>query len=117
MGSDACINLAFRYIPPEMIMAPMEKKVAPMARRSGEGVFPNAAGKIHKPVADTIIPTPIAQFPNRDDIDGIPYGAKRLEIADATCDATTSTVLATIMPKRESLQITKVTPSRLVGVL
>jgi hypothetical protein len=59
-----------------MIMAPIEKKVAPKARRSGDGVFPNAAGKIHKPAPATIIPTPIAQFPNRDDIDGIPYGAK-----------------------------------------
>jgi hypothetical protein len=59
-----------------MNMAPIEKRVAPIARRSADGVFPNAAGKIHKPAAAAIIPTPIAQFPNRDDIDGIPYGAK-----------------------------------------
>jgi len=59
-----------------MIMAPIENRVAPMARRSGDGVLPNAAGKIHKPVADMSIPTPMAQFPNRDDINGDPRGAK-----------------------------------------
>jgi hypothetical protein len=64
------------YIPPAVIMAPMENRVAPMARRSGDGVFPNAAGKIHKPAADMIMPNPMAQFPNRDDISGDPCGAK-----------------------------------------
>ncbi len=84
-----------------------------MARRSGDGVFPNAAGKIHKPAAAVIIPTPIAQFPNRDDIDGF-LTEQRLEMADATATPRTSKVLVTIMRNREPLQITKVTTARFV---
>jgi hypothetical protein len=59
-----------------MIMAPIENRVAPMATRSGDGVFPNAAGKIHKPAPDTMMPNPMAQFPNRDDISADPCEAK-----------------------------------------